>query len=279
MPPENPPRTDAAPISPDIAGLPVSLDGDAGPPALRFGPGVRVAEETRRRAGDLRRVLSPDNAIADPDETIYTVYRGIAPDPATAEEIERRGLLYVALAMRAGPVGQERARTRGHVNAPAPGTSLPVPEVHEVWRGRGLLYLQSDAAPDVDDVVALEMHPGDRAVVPPGWACLLVNIGEEPLAVGSWRVRDCVPRYESLEARGGMAHFVLAAAPPPAYDFEPNTKYRSVPVPRRAKPRDHPEIGLIAGEPILTAFRHNPDFFRFLLRPQDYDGLWTTLYP
>ncbi len=73
------------------AGLPVYLDSAAGAPVLRFGPGVHVPQKSPRRAGDLRRVLSPDTSVADPDETIYTVYRGIAPDPATAEEIERRG--------------------------------------------------------------------------------------------------------------------------------------------------------------------------------------------
>jgi hypothetical protein len=29
---------------------------------------------------------------------------------------------------------------------------------------------------------------------------------------------------------------------------------------------------------MLTAFRQNPDFLRFMMRPQDYESVWANLY-
>ncbi len=258
-----------------LSGLAITADNAA--LALRFGPGVSAPEPARRRAGEMRPVLLDADA-ARADDVAYTLYRGVTPDEA-AEEIERRGLLYVALVARAGKLGPEWVRTRGHTNSPAPGTPLPFPEVHEVWQGRALLYLQTEAAPDVTDVVAMEMGPGDKAVVPPGWAGLVANIGAEPLALGSWRARECVPRYDALESLHGMAHFVLAGDGPGAYRFEPNTRYRSVPVPRPVPAQDYPKLGLHKSEPMYTTFRRNPDSLRFMTRPQDHENVWTALYP
>jgi glucose-6-phosphate isomerase len=265
-----------APESGDLhaqSGLDIALDNRAA--VLRFGPEMLAPEPVRRRAAELNPVLM--RPAPDGDDVLYTLYRGVAPADM-AEQIARRGLLYVALVLRAGAVGEEWVRTRGHTNSPAPGTRIPFPEIHEVWQGRALAYLQSDAAPDVAEVATLEMGPGDKVVIPPGWAGLLANIGDAPLAVGSWRTADCVPQYEALEALGGMAHFVLAGGSPGACGFEPNTNYRSVPVPRKLAPREFPDWGLRQNEPMLTTFRRNPEFFRFLTRPQDYDSVWASLY-
>ena len=195
---------------------------DAATNRLRFGPGIAAAEPVPCRAEELRPVLLDPDAAPPADGVIYTVYRGVAPDEA-AEEIARRGLRYVALTARAGRLGEEWVRTRGHTNAPALGTSLSSVEVHEVWHGRALLYLQTEAAPDVSDVVVLELGPGDKAIIPPGWASLLANISDEPLAVGSWRAQEGLPQYDPLVALGGMAHFVLAGNTPGTYRFEANT--------------------------------------------------------
>nr|CAA9223951.1 hypothetical protein AVDCRST_MAG63-654 [uncultured Armatimonadetes bacterium] len=261
-----------------LSGLPIAVDVDAA--RLRFSAGVSAPAPDRRTAGELRAMLRDPGAAAEAlaDDVVYTLYPGLATDE-TGEEMGRRGLRYVALVVRAGTVGAEWVRTRGHTNSHAAGTPVPFPEVHEVWHGLALLYLQTAVAPEVDDVVAVPLGPGDKAVVPPGWASLLVNIGASPLAVGTWRPADCVTRHEELEALGGMAHYVLAGGEPGAYAFEPNTRYRTVPVPRIVPARDLPEFGLHRDEPMFTTFRRNPDFFRFLTRPQDHDAQWTSLYP
>jgi glucose-6-phosphate isomerase len=248
-------------------------------PSLDLGPSVDADAATEARtAADLTAVLR-DPASARPDDPLYRVWRGVAPREA-ADDIARRGLSFAVLVMRAGCVAgsAELCRTRGHTNPPAPGTTLAYPEVHEVWHGDALLYLQSAAAPEPGDVVVMPLTAGDRAVVAPGWASLLVNVGDGPLAVGTFRMADCAPEHAALSALGGMAHRALRADFRP-YTLEPNPRYTYVPEPRRLSPRDLPDWGLThGGAPLLTAFRRNPDFLRFLLRPQDYADVWATLY-
>lgn len=245
---------------------------------LHFGPGTVASPPISKTIDALRPVLLDPNLPADPDAPVYTLYQDLASEEV-ADEIQRRGLTYRAVVLRAGKLGEERTRTRGHTSSLAPGTTIPFPEVYEVWHGRALVYAQSEAAADVSDVVALELAPGNKAIQPPGWASLIANIGEEPLVLGAWCARERLPIYDALAALGGMAHFILDNQGAPPYRFQPNTRYRTVPVPRVVPAPDYPDFGLHKSEPMLTTFRRNPDFFRFLTRPQDYDHVWTALHP
>ena len=257
-----------------FSGLDIAVDDAT--LSLRFGAGLLAPEPKRRSIADMRTFLRDPDA-GDPSDIVYSVYRGVTSEEAQSE-ITQRGLLYAALVLRAGTIGAERARIRGHINSHAAGTAITYPEVYEVWQGRGLLYLQSEAAPDVSHIVTLEISPGSKAIVPPGWASLLVNIGDRPLVAGSWLAVECHQQHEPLEALGGMAHYVLAGADSSGYDLEPNTHYRSVPVPRNVPVQDYPNFGLTQDDPMFMTFRRNPDVFRFMTRPQDYAGVWTTLY-
>lgn len=259
------------------AGIPATLETES--LALRFGTGVSVAESEQRTADALRSVLLHPDAVP-PHQMLYTLYRGITPSPAAAEESARRGLVFVALVLRPGTIGDELARTRGHVNSPAPGTRVAYPEVHEIWHGQGLLYLQCGAEPDAaQETVTVRLGPGDKAVVAPGWASLLVNVGTEPLVVGSWRSVDCVLQHDALAALGGMAHYLLPGDSPDAIACVPNPRYgEGFPAPRAAAARELTDFGLTRDEPMLTSFRRNPDFLRFMQRPQDYADVWAELY-
>lgn len=258
------------------AGIDVMLLPDE--PALVFGEGVITPAAERRSARDLVSVLR-DPDVASEVDILYAAYRGITPRE-TAGLIAARGLVYVALVLRAGTVGRELTRTRGHLNNTAHSTPVAYPEIHEIWNGRALLYLQKRAAPNPEDICVMPLAPGETAVVAPGWASLLVNIGVEPLAVGTWRTSDCIPQHADLEALGGMAHYVVADRTDDGYTFEPNRRYsNSVPTPRKVMPRPLTDFGLGRGQPMLTTFRRNPDFLRFLLRPQDYADVWADPYP
>jgi glucose-6-phosphate isomerase len=264
------------------AGLDVSLlrapggGPHAAPPALAWGANVAAPAPETRFVRDLAPVLRDAARSGDPDSPVYDLHRDAAT-PETRPEIERRGLLFVAVAVRAANLGDEKARTRGHVNSHAARTATVFPEVVEVWHGRALVYLQAKADAEAGgDVATLELAPGDKAVVPPGWASLVVNVGGgEALVYGSWRARECEPQHAALEALGGMAHFILEGST--NYALEPNERYRSAPIPRSLFARDFPTLGLLRTEPMFTTFRRNPDVLRFMTRPQDYANVWTTL--
>jgi glucose-6-phosphate isomerase len=257
-----------------FAGLDVSLLPDG--LTLQFGDEVTAPDEPERRfAADLAAVVCAPGE-AQTSDLLYTVYRGVAPT-IIEEEIKRRGLEYVALAMRPGTVGGEWARTRGHINPPAPASSVPFPEVHEVWHGSALLYLQKEASPTVTQVVVVPLEAGDKAVVPPGWASLVCNVGETPCVLGSWRAAECIPQHDALVALGGMAHFILKDENG-SYRFDTNSAYQSVAEPRLIPAQELTDFGLKDGEPMLTTFHRNPDFLRYMMRPQDYAQVWDKLY-
>ncbi len=270
------PYDDAIDLRPR-AGIPVFLHPDS--LSLHFGPEVPAMEAEKREAGELRPVLLQPEAAA-PDELLYSVYRGIIPSPAAGEELVQRGLIYVALALRPGTIGPELSRTRGHINSPAPGTPVAYPEVHEIWHGHGLLYLQCGATRDAaQETVVVPMSPGDKAVVAPGWASLLVNVDTEPLVVGTWRSIDCILQHDALALLGGMAHYIQAGDRPGAYTFTPNPHYgEAIGAPRLAEMQDIKDFGLLKEEPMLTSFRRNPDYLRFMQRPQDFADVWPALY-
>lgn len=257
---------------------PLMLSRDASGAILPvFGEGVRTAEAAEvRYAQDLAGFLREPDAVV-PGDVLYSVQRGVAPD-TLAGEMERRGLRYALTVLRAGGVGQGRewVRTRGHHNSMAPGTNLPYPEIHEAISGDGLLYLQHGTAGHPTEVVVLPLTAGDKAVVAPGWASLLVNVGESPLVIGTWRMEDCHTESNDLQSFGGMAHFVLRGDDGTV--FVANGRYTSVPEPRRVTPKELPDWGLTRAEPLLAAFHRSPDSLRSLLRPQDFADVWKTLY-
>lgn len=258
------------------AGLDAVLDETA--LALHWGPDVSAPPGETRPASALAPVLF-DKAARSDTNPLYVVYRGVAP-LETQSEMARRGMEYATLVMRAGTIGgREWTRTRGHINSPAPGTRVAYPEVHEVWHGQALLYLQKEAGAIVSDAVVIALSPGEKAVVAPGWAGLLVNVGETPLVTGSWRSTDCVLEHDALTHLGGMAHFLLQDTNVSGgCTFAPNPRYENVPVPRVVPARELVDFGLKHGEPMLTTFRQNPDYFRFMLRPQDFSHIWSRVY-
>ncbi|MES2464374.1 MAG: glucose-6-phosphate isomerase family protein [Armatimonadota bacterium] len=261
-----------------FAGINVGLD--ASTLSLQFSPEVSVEAEERRKSADLQTLLCDPSHSAS-DDTLYTLYRRVAPTPESQEEIVRRGLVYTALALRPGTIGpQELARTRGHGNSSAPGTNIAYPEVHEIWHGHGLLYLQNGVTSDAGrEAIVTPLFPGDKAVVAPGWASLLVNVGDTPLVVGSWRCEDCILQLDALASLGGMAHFLLKGEESGTWTAEPNARYGTGLLPPRiVTSHDISAFGLKKEEPMLTAFRRNPDFLRFMIRPQDYESVWSSLY-
>ena len=244
-------------LLPEVTGLPspVGIELQSGvKPLLRFARDVRTDLEDDRWTTDLADVArEPETLGKGRAMPVYTVYRNVQSFGTLSEEVERHGLCYTLLAMRGGTLltTPEYGRTRGHTNSVAPGTHIPYPEIHEVLTGDAWLYLQQGATNSPADTVVMPLHSGDKAVVAPGWASVLVNIGEKPLIVGTWRMADCQTEHDALVALGGMAHYILRSDTGKPF-CEANEHYKTVPVPRHVVPREFPDFGLTTGEPLLT---------------------------
>lgn len=271
------------PLPPGVTGLPSPLRMEAvigDVPCLQFGDDVLCDAAEGVRSAALRAVAREPGAVdrTNGAEPLYHVYRNVRP-ALLADAMNRYGFSYALTAFKAGTIGggAEWVRTRGHTNSDAPGTNLSYPEIHEVLRGEAWLYLQHGTTDRPTDAVTIPLAAGDKAVVAPGWASLLANVGAGELIVGTWRMADCETERTALAAFGGMAHFVLRGENGEPF-CAPNAHYKDAPAPRIAQPKELPDWGLTHAEPLLAAFHRSPEYLRCLLRPQDFADVWRTLY-
>jgi glucose-6-phosphate isomerase len=248
----------------EIAGFPVGLDTSA--LTLSFGPGVTTAPVAVRRLDDVRSLLR-DPGATGPDH-LYTIYMDIRV-PGRAEELRSLGLGYGAVVCNHGALGGEALRSQGHVHSAPADTGVAYSEIYELWHGRGLVYMQDSATDSVSDVVVVEAGPGDKVVVPPGWAHATVNVGGTPMAFGAVYALSARLLYEPLRKLRGTAHYVLADG-----TLEPNPRYRTVPAARRQRPHEIPELGIGHGRPVLSG---ELGLLDLVSRPERYPAVWERL--
>ena len=230
---------------------------------LSFGSGIRTEDPVVRRLDEVRSLLRDEDASGP--EHLYTIYMGVQV-PGIAPALQAHGLGYGAVVYNHGSLGRERLRSQGHVHSANPASGVAYSELYEFWHGRGLVYMQDAAGPEVGDVIVVEAGPGDKVAIPPGWAHATVNLGDEPMAFGAVYALDARLLYEPLRPLRGMAHYVLTDG-----RLEPNLRYPSVPEPRRHEPHALPEHGIEGGRPALAGDIGRLDF---VSRPERCPRLW-----
>ena len=247
-----------------FAGFPVQLEPES--LTLAFGPGVTTAEAVVRRLDEVRALLR-DPLATGPDH-LYTIYMDIRV-PGRAEALRSLGLGYGAVVYNHGAIGGEALRSQGHVHSAPAATGVAFSEVYEFWHGRGLVYMQDSATDQVSDVIVVEAGPGDKVVIPPGWAHATINLGEEPMAFGAVYALEARLLYEPLRKLQGMAHYVLADG-----SLEVNPRYRHVPTARRMAPHEIPGHGIGHGRPALSG---EIGLLDLVSRPERHRAVWERL--
>jgi glucose-6-phosphate isomerase, archaeal len=251
----------------DIAGLPVVLDPDA--LTLDFGAGITTEPLDQRRIDDIRQML-PDPEATGPDP-LYSIYMDVRV-PTLAAVLQARGLSYGAVVDSPGRIGNEYVRSQGHIHSSPPGTTTPYLEIYEFWHGTGAVYLQDAAQPDLTDVLLVDVQPGDKVIIPPGWVHVVINSGPAPLAFGALYASDATLLYEPLRAMNGTAWAVLADG-----SFAANPRYRNPPPPGRVQAREYPAFGIRRDWPLLTAFAGDHDLYDYVVDPERFPDVWSTV--
>jgi glucose-6-phosphate isomerase len=178
-----------------------------------------------------------------------------------------------------GALGEEWFKTSGHYHPPileAPTVSYP--EVYEVIRGKCLFLLQSlgnaadvlkppQAAP-VEDVILLEVHEGERAVMPPNYGHVMINhVPDSVVVTSNWVSSRFTSLYGPYEMCHGGAYYVLREGD--GLKLEANPRYGKLPqTVTYGRPRqDLPELGIKPGTPLYTSFYRWPDRWQYVARP------------
>jgi glucose-6-phosphate isomerase len=193
------------------------------------------------------------------------------------EELHKRMLLFGVVAYAAGQLGDEPVRSQGHIHAIAPHCGWSTPELFEIWEGRAIIYAQKTANDDPGPCFAIEATPGDKIVVPPGWAHAVINADPNSRMVfGAWCDRQYGFVYDGVRAHHGLAWFPIVAGN--AIRWEANPHYQPSELAVR-KARSYPELQLNSQRPIYEQFAANPESVQWVSDPARLTELWPSFEP
>lgn len=246
----------------------------AGPLALEYGQDVFGPRPELRRLDAVRySLLSPDCNGPDP---VYC----IAMDVGRKEHIEalrQRMLLFGVVAYERGQLGDEPVRSQGHVHAIAPHCGWSTPELIEIWQGIAIIYMQETVFDQPGRCVSVTAGPGDKVVIPPGWAHYIINGNPEARMIfGAWCDRQYAFDYEGVRTHQGLAWRSLLRHG--RIEWQRNPSYApSRLVSRQA--RSYPELGVSDALPIYEQFARDPGCMQWVSEPALVKDLWADFEP
>jgi glucose-6-phosphate isomerase, archaeal len=246
-------------------------------PNLRYlyGTGVFGPEPEYRHLDAIRKSLrDPDCSGPDP---VYSILMDVGREEHRGE-LHRRMLLFGVVAYATGRLGCEPVRSQGHIHAVAPHSGWSPPEVFEIWQGRAIVYAQERASDDPGQCVAVEAGPGQKVVVPPGWAHCVINAApNEVMLFGALCDRQYGFDYRGVRAHGGLAWFPLLEGGD-AIRWESNPRYAPSTLSIRGA-RSYPELGLLNSEPLYEQFARSPESVQWVSEPARLGDLWPDFEP
>jgi glucose-6-phosphate isomerase len=243
--------------------------------SFRYGPGIFGPKPEYRSLHAIRASLrNPNSSGPDP---VYSIAMDVGRRE-DLQELKRRMLLFGIVMYASGRLGDEPVRSQGHVHAVSPHCGWSTPELFEIWEGRAIIYGQERSGDDPGRCVAIEAGPGDRVVMPPGWAHYAVNADRHlKLIFGAWCDRQYGFDYVQMRAHQGLAWFpVLALDGEIAWEANPNYLPSEL---QHRKAREYPELRLSSRMPIYELFRHDPESVQWVSDPARLNNLWERFGP
>jgi glucose-6-phosphate isomerase len=243
--------------------------------SFHYGPGT-TGPATEFRSLDAIRASLLDPQCTGPDP----VY-GIAMDVARAQDLDQlkqRMLLYGIVAYAAGRLGQEPPRSQGHVHAIAPHSGWSPPEVFQILEGCAIVYAQQSTEDDPGRCVAVTACPGEKIVVPPGWAHCVINADPSTRMVfAAWCDRQYGFLYDGVRRHGGLAWFPLLDQDD-RIRWQPNPSYRQSEMTCHDA-RQYPELELDPGLSLYEQFLQAPDSLMYVPEPFHKAHVWENFIP
>lgn len=248
-----------------LSGLDIKLKGDQ----LIYDEQVYEVEPKARTYEDAKDVYLEKSA---PNQDLYYMYRYFEAE-GDAPTFEDHKAEYDITVIKPGKVGPEPIKTVGHYHANVPGTEITYPEVYEVIKGEITYLLQTSPNDQREvEVVIIEAKAGDKVIVPPGYGHISINRGED-VAVSSNIQRSDLPasaNYDAIKETNGASLYFTGT------DWQENYNY-TISSRKFAKPKENPKWGITNDKPLYLAFLENPEKFKWLNEPQNYDfsDVWT----
>ncbi len=242
---------------------------------FRYGAGVFGPRPEYRSLDSIRQSLRDPNSTG-PDP-VYAIAMDVGRTE-DREELNRRMLLFGVVTYASGELGDGPVRSQGHVHAVSPHCGWSTPELFEVWEGYAIIYGQEKSGDNPGKCIAVEAGPGERVVMPPGWAHYVVNANKgSELIFGAWCDRQYGFDYNQMRAHHGLAWYPLLAADG-EINWEANPNYCQSKLEVR-NARSYPELGLRAAMPIYALLRHDPESIQWVSDPARLHKVWQGFEP
>lgn len=243
--------------------------------SYQYGAGVFGPEVEKRQLDSIRPSLM--NPMCDGPETVYAIAMDVG-EKDDLDDLKKRNLLYGTVIYAKGRLGEEPVRSQGHIHAVSASCGMSTPEVYEIWTGKAYIYMQESAKDNARRCYAVEGHPGDVIVVPPGWAHATISADpEEPLVFGAWCVRDYGFDYEDVRAHKGLAYFPkLTKTGEVIWERNPNYESKDLVI---KKPREYSELDIVKNMPIYSQYKEDKERFMFVAKPQIKEKIWEKFVP
>jgi glucose-6-phosphate isomerase, archaeal len=251
--------------------------------SFSYDEGVFGPQPEFRRLDAIRRSLRDPNC--EGPDPVYSIAMDVGRREHR-EELARRMLLFGVVVYAAGQLGEEPVRSQGHIHSLAPHCGWSTPELFEIWQGRAIIYAQESADDDPGRCFAITAGPGEKVVVPPGWAHAVINADPSTrMMFGAWCDRQYGFVYDAIRAHHGLAWFPILDGQEkdreekggqPKIRWERNLSYRfnqSNDLSMRV-PRAYPELGLDPSTPIYEQFANNPDSVQWVSEPARVAQVW-----
>jgi len=166
-------------------------------------------------------------------------------------------------------IGKEFVKTSGHFHPEKPGTKIAYPEVYEVVSGQALYLLIGSVPPynSVTEVYLCEVNSGEKAIMPPNFGHITINVKNEPLLMTNWVAEDFNSIYGPFEEKHGGTHFLIKNT---EYRIIKNNNWGEVPRPKIVRPKNLPGFGLKFGKPMYVQGISNPQKLKYLTDPEKF---------
>ncbi len=245
------------------------------PLGFRYEPDVFGPQPELRPLDAIRRSLrNPECAGPDP---VYAIVMDIGRKEIRSQ-LEEKMLLFGAVTYSAGRLGDEPVRSQGHVHKISKHSGWSPPEVYEIWEGSAYVYMQEHAAEDPGRCYAILAEPGDKVVVPPGWAHGAGSAQpSEFMSLGALCDREYGFDYEEIRKRKGMAWYPVVSSAN-SIEWIPNPAYKTRGIVVR-RPGDYSRLGIVRDTPLYRQAAQNLDRFAWVSKPALAQDVWEDFEP
>ena len=242
---------------------------------IRYGAHV-LGPEPEYRTLDAIRPSLMDPSCSGPSP-VYSIAMDVRREEDD-DDLKSRHLLFGVVAYAAGQLGKEPVRSQGHVHTIASHSGWSPPELFEIWEGRAIIYAQEFTTDDPGRCIAIAAGPGEKVVVPPGWAHAVINADtSRRMVFGAWCDRQYGFDYTGVRAHGGLAFFPIVETAG-TIGWTANPRYRTTSLRERGS-RTYPELGLEPHRSLYAQYRADPESIQWVSQPQRLFELWPTFEP